>query len=71
MAAKTALNVEEAAILLGVSPATIYRWTMEKVIPHYKPNGKLVFFNKKDIEEWALSNRVASDEEVMAEAANY
>lgn len=71
LAAKNVLTVEDAAILLGLSPSTIYRWTMSKIIPHYKPNGKLVFFNKKELEEWMMRNRVASEEEIMDEAANY
>jgi len=71
LAAKNVLTVEDAAILLGLSPSTIYRWTMTKIIPHYKPNGKLVFFNKKELEDWMMRNRVASEEEIMDEAANY
>ena len=71
LAAKNVLTVEDAAILLGLSPSTIYRWTMSKIIPHYKPNGKLVFFNKKELEDWMMRNRVASEEEIMDEAANY
>lgn len=71
LAAKNVLTVEDAAILLGLSPSTIYRWTMSKIIPHYKPNGKLVFFNKKELEEWMMRNRVASEDEIMDEAANY
>lgn len=71
LAAKNVLTVEDAAILLGLSPSTIYRWTMSKIIPHYKPNGKLVFFNKKELEDWMMRNRVASEDEIMDEAANY
>ena len=71
LAAKNVLTVEDAAILLGLSPSTIYRWTMTKIIPHYKPNGKLVFFNKKELEDWMMRNRVASEEEIMDKAANY
>ena len=71
LAAKNVLTVEDAAILLGLSPSTIYRWTMTKIIPHYKPNGKLVFFNKKELEDWMMRNRGASEEEIMDEAANY
>lgn len=71
LAAKNVLTVEDAAILLGLSPSTIYRWTMSKIIPHYKPNGKLVFFNKNELEEWMMRNRVASEDEIMDEAANY
>ena len=45
--------------------------TALRQIPFYKPNGKLVFFNKRELEEWMMQNRVASEGEIEAKAANY
>ncbi|UJS17861.1 MAG: helix-turn-helix domain-containing protein [Candidatus Jettenia sp.] len=42
------LNVREAATFLGVSPDTIYSWTMRRTIPHYKL-GKLLKFKRGDL----------------------
>ena len=52
------LTTTEASVYLGVSESYIYKLTSSKLIPHYKPNGKLVYFNRKELCEWALRNRV-------------
>jgi excisionase family DNA binding protein len=33
------LKVDEAAAMLGLTPATLYQWAYEKRIPVVKPNG--------------------------------
>ena len=55
---KEVLTTTEASVYLGVSESYIYKLTSSKLIPHYKPNGKLVYFNRKELCEWALRNRV-------------
>lgn len=56
---KEVLTSHECAIYLGVSKSCLYKWTMGRIIPHYKsPTGKLCFFNRKEIEKWCLSNKV-------------
>ena len=71
LAAKDVLTVEEASLIIGLSPSTIYKMTATRQIPFYKPNGKLVFFNKHELEEWAMQNRVATAEETDARASDY
>lgn len=44
--AKEVLSLEEASIYLDISRSTLYKMTSAKQIPHYKPNGKLVYFEK-------------------------
>lgn len=66
---KEVLTSEEAAKYLGVSKSCLYKWTMTRQIPHYKsPTGKMCFFNRKEIEAWMQSQRVATDEELTAQA---
>ena len=66
---KEVLTSEEAAKYLGVSKSCLYKWTMTRQIPHYKsPTGKMCFFNRKEIEAWMQSQRVATDEELEARA---
>lgn len=43
---KDVLTSDEAAVYLGVSKSFLYKLTMRKEIPHYKPNGKLCFFER-------------------------
>ena len=69
---KEVLTTEEAAMYLGVSKSCLYKWTMSRAIPHYKsPTGKMCFFNRKELEIWMQSNRVATDEELTQQAQSY
>lgn len=65
---KEVLTSDEAARYLGVSKSCLYKWTMERTIPHYKPNGKMCYFNRKEIESWMQSNRVQTDDELEQQA---
>lgn len=66
---KEVLTSEEAARYLGISKSALYKYTMNRLIPHYKsPTGKLCFFNRKEIEQWMQSNRVLTEEEIITKA---
>ncbi len=62
--AKKVLSLQEAALYLNLSEAMVYKMTSERLIPHSKPSGKKIFFNRKDLENWALRNRVKTAEEI-------
>ena len=56
---KEVLTSDEAARYLGVSRSCLYKWTMDRKIPHYKsPTGKLNFFNRAELEAWMQTNPV-------------
>ena len=65
---KDVLTSDEAARYLGVSKSCLYKWTMDRKIPHYKPNGKNVYFNRQEVENWMQSNRVLTDDELEQQA---
>ena len=66
---KEVLSSDEAARFLGVSKSCLYKWTMSRQIPHYKsPSGKMCYFNRKEIEAWMQSCRVATNEELEQQA---
>ena len=67
--AKEVLTLEEASKFLGLSKSYLYKMTMNNTIPYYKPNGKLCYFNRTELEQWMQSNRIATAEE-MADEAN-
>lgn len=48
------LNFREACAYLGFSPSYLYKLTYRKVIPHYKPMGKMLFFSKHELDEWVF-----------------
>ena len=55
---KKVLTMDELAQYTGLSKSYLYKLTSQKVIPHYKPNGKLVFFEREEVEKWLLSAKV-------------
>lgn len=68
---KEVLTTDEAAKYLGVSKSYLYKLTMQQKIPHYKPLGKMCYFNRVELEQWLQSNRVATEDEISQKAQNY
>ena len=62
-AAKEVLTLEEAAVFMGISRSTLYKMTHNNVIPFYRPNGKLIYFEKSELLAWMRKNRAISQEE--------
>jgi len=60
------LTFKEACVYLGYAPSYLYKLTYKKVIPHYKPTGKMIFFSKNELDEWIFRSsdecRVKNDE---------
>jgi|TARA_X000000950_G_scaffold205185_1_gene246860 excisionase family DNA binding protein len=59
---KKVLNLNEVADYIGYSKSHIYKLTSTKEIPHSKPNGKGLFFDKDEIDCWLLNNKVPTNE---------
>lgn len=58
---KELLTIKEASVYLGIAKSYLYKLTSAKKIPHYKPNGKLVYFKRKELYDWAIQNQVIPD----------
>ena len=54
------LNFYEAVEFLGISKSLLYKLTAKMLLPHYKPRGKMVYFDKKELEEWIRKGRIES-----------
>ena len=52
------LTTAEAAKYLGLKPSYLYKLMMRRAIPYYKPNGKLCFFSKADLDTWLTNIRI-------------
>lgn len=65
---KDVLTLEEAAKFMGIARSSLYKMTHEQTIPFYKPNGKMIFFEKSDLLAWVRKNRVSSETEISEEA---
>ncbi len=68
LASKEVLTFEEAATFTGLSRSYLYKLTSTKQVPHYKPSGKVVYFNRAELEAWLQSRRVDTADEVGAQA---
>lgn len=58
--AKEVLSVEEAAHFMSIARSSLYKMTSDRSIPFYRPNGKMIYFEKADIQEWIRKNRIMS-----------
>ena len=56
--AKEVLSVEEAARFMDIARSSLYKMTSDRSISFYRPNGKMIYFEKADILEWIRKNRV-------------
>ena len=68
---KEVLTSDEAAKYMGVSKSYLYKLTMRQQIPHYTPMGKMVYFNRLELEQWLQNNRVSTATEISQQAAAY
>ena len=71
LGAKNVLNLDDVALLTGLSKSHLYKLTSTKQIPHYKPNTKAVYFDRAEIEKWMLQNRVTTQAEAEQQAIAY
>jgi excisionase family DNA binding protein len=66
---KRILNFEEACIYTGFAESYMYKLTSSRKIPHSKPNGKKIFFDREKLDEWMLSNPIKTKEQLEKEVA--
>jgi excisionase family DNA binding protein len=61
---KTVLNFDEVASYTGLSKSYLYKCTSNGTIPHFKPQGKHIYFNKIELDQWLQRNPVKPLNEV-------
>ena len=71
IANKEVLTFEETCDYTGISRSYLYKLTSSGNIPHSKPNGKIIFFEKTKLNEWLLQNERKAAHEIEAEALEY
>lgn len=70
-ATKNVLNFEEACKFLSLSKSYLYKLTSAGLIPHYKPQGKMIYFEKDILEEWLRQNPIKTQAQIADEAQKY
>ncbi|MCR8667412.1 helix-turn-helix domain-containing protein [Aestuariibaculum sp. M13] len=68
---KTVLTFEEGCEYCGISKSKMYKHTSSNNVPYYKPEGKLIFFKREELDEWLLRNRQSTMQEREQEAVKY
>lgn len=68
---KNVLTMDEMVVFTGLSKSTLYKMTSRKEIKHYKPNNKLIYFKRDEVEAWLFSNAINTDEEITQKATDY
>ena len=71
MLQKTVLNFNEACKYLDVSPSHLYKLTSTKHIPHFCPQGKKLYFKRKELDTWLQRNRQSAADEIDQLATDY
>ena len=69
LAQKNVLTFDEVAVYTGISKSYLYKLTSGGGIPCYKPNGKLIYFSKLELDSWLLQNRKATTKEIDNKAS--
>lgn len=68
--AKSVWTVAEFAAYSGYTVESVYQLTSQGKIPHHKPNGKFVFFDKQEVLAWLLRNPVPVEDDVVDNLLN-
>ena len=68
---KRVLTFNEALQYTGFSRSYMYKLTHWGRIPFYKPGGKLIYFDRNELEAWLLTNRAMPQSEVETKAIEY
>ena len=68
---KEVLTFEETCDYTGISRSYLYKLTSAGNIPHSKPNGKLIFFEKKKLNNWLLKNGRKPHDEIAGAALKF
>ena len=73
MIAKPFLSLEEASEYLGLSKATLYSYSHNRVLTYYKLRGRKLYFKKEDLKNFILNdnNLVKSSKQIESEALNH
>lgn len=72
VASKDTLCMDEAVVYTGLKQNYIYNLVHNRSIPHFKSKGgKMLYFDRADLDKWMRAHRVSSAEELAQDAATY
>lgn len=65
---KEMMTLDEAAEYLGASKSLLYKMTASRGLTHYKPNGRVIYIDRKDLDELLRTNPIYSKKELERRA---
>ncbi|KAA6330780.1 hypothetical protein EZS27_020550 [termite gut metagenome] len=65
---KNILSFDEASDFLNLSKSYLCKLTSSGQIPHYKPQGKMLYFEKSELENWLRQNPIKTNQQIQQEA---
>ena len=65
------LSFKEACLYSDLSASQMYKLTSKGEIPHFKPNGKKLYFAKSDLDAWLMRNPVRSNAQIEQDAIKH
>ena len=68
---KNVLSFDEASKFLNLSKSYLYKLTSGNLIPHYKPQCKILYFEKVELEAWLRQNPIKTQAQIEQEAQKY
>lgn len=68
---KAVLNFNETCKYLELSPSHLYKLTSTRQIPHFCPQGKKLYFNRQELDEWLQRNRLSTQEEIEEQTTDF
>lgn len=68
---KEVLTFGEAAMYLSLSESYLYQMVSKGQVPYYKPNGKKLYFSRKELDRWLLRNKSISRGEIQEMVDNF
>ena len=68
---KEVLTFQEGCDYCGFMSGHMYKLTSSNAIPYYKPNGKMIFFRRSELDAWLLRNRTSTKDELEQEAGTF
>lgn len=69
--AKTIFTVDDLIDYTGFKRSYIYKLVHLNEIPYSKPQGKILFFDRAEIDEWLRQNKSKSKSQISNNAIDY
>ena len=70
LSAKNVLDINDTAELTGYSVKYLRLLISRREIPHYR-RGNRLYFNRDEIEDWMMGERIPTNEEIQIKAMGY